>query len=321
MTYITNISGNILTDGFVLSAGFTLNDDASNPVVVFSENGELDFYQNKLIRADSPTNGVKNILGLNAVDSAVNYLQIDSSVTGSSVLVKSVGTDTNIDLTLEGKGIGSVKTTGELVVGSVLHLPVTGAIWSTTASSGDKISAALLANDDAVNYVKLTSEATGVGATLATAGSDTDINLTIAPKGAGAIVTTAPIMLEEAGGNGLNSKEIAYVQTSDATVTDIYTLDLAEGEIVSIEVDVVANVDSTGANRAQYKLTGLFYRNTSGNVTQQGSTTSISTIESDSDWDCDLVADTGNQTVDVRVTGKAATTVNWLATIKFTILA
>jgi hypothetical protein len=248
MTFITNISGYILTDGFVLAAGFTLNDATSNPSFMFNATGELDLYQNALIRADSPTTGIKSVLALSSDDDAVNYLEIFNGATASNVGIAATGDDTNIDIAFEPKGTGIVRV--------VSGLQATDALKTLDASSG-----------------------------------------------------------------GIHSREMASATTTDATVTDLFTLALVEGDIVSIEIDVVGNVDSTGANRAQYKLTGLFYRNTAGNVTQQGSTTSISTIESDSDWDCDLVADTGNQTIDVRVTGKAATTINWLATIKYTKLS
>jgi len=202
MTYITNISGYTLTDGYVLPAGFVLNDNSTNPAFKFNENGELDFYQNSLLRSDSPSDGVKNVLGLVSVDSAVNYLEINSSITGDNPNIKSIGDDTNISINLIAKGSGGIQTP---------------------------------------NYIG---------------------------------------QLESTSG-GTSVKKLSYTQTTDATVTDLYSLVMSEGSVVSIEIDVVANENATGADRAHYKLTGLFYRNSGGNVTQQGSTTSISTIESE----------------------------------------
>ncbi len=108
----------------------------------------------------------------------------------------------------------------------------------------------------------------------------------------------------------------ATVQTTDATVTDISTIPVAEGDEVSVEVTILGQ-QSDNSNRALYHLFGLFYRNSGGNVTQQGDTYALPDIESDTDWEGDLVADTGNQTIDIRVTGKAATTINWRAEIKY----
>ena len=127
--------------------------------------------------------------------------------------------------------------------------------------------------------------------------------------------------LDEENGNlivgiKVNGRRDRYLQTTDATVTDIDSLAVAEGEMFKVETEVVGR-KSDGTDRAMYHLEGLFYRNTGGNVTQEGSTTSITTIESDATWNCALVADTGNQTIDVQVTGKAATTVNWNSTLKY----
>ena len=110
--------------------------------------------------------------------------------------------------------------------------------------------------------------------------------------------------------------QVRTVQTTGATVTDLATIAVAQGDVFAVEVDVIGR-KSDGTDRAMYKLTGLFYRNSGGNVTQQGSTVSLTTIESNASWDCTLNADTSNQTIDVRVTGVAATTINWKAVVRY----
>ena len=107
-----------------------------------------------------------------------------------------------------------------------------------------------------------------------------------------------------------------YIQTTDATVTDIATIDVEEGDVFEVQVKVLGR-KSDGTDRALYNLEGLFYRNTAGNVTQEGAISSITTIESDINWNCNLVADTVNQTIDIQVTGVAATTINWKAMVKY----
>lgn len=111
----------------------------------------------------------------------------------------------------------------------------------------------------------------------------------------------------------------AYATTSDATVTDIETLSVAEGDVYKVSAEVTGRKDD-GTDRAVYHLEGLFYRNTGGNVTQEGPTATVMTRESDNTWNCTLNADAGNQTIDVRVTGKAATTVDWKAVVKYILL-
>lgn len=108
------------------------------------------------------------------------------------------------------------------------------------------------------------------------------------------------------------------IQTTDATVTDIVEIPLAEGKVISVDVDVIGR-KSDGTDRAGYRITGTLYRNTSGNVILEGQT-SYGSHESSAAWDVDIAADTTEQAVDVRVTGVAATTINWDAVVRYRIV-
>lgn len=104
-------------------------------------------------------------------------------------------------------------------------------------------------------------------------------------------------------------RRVETIQTTDANPTTIASIAVAEGEAWFVEARIVGR-ESDGSNRAIYTLRGLFYRNTSGNVTQQGSTDKTPVpIESNAAWDADLVANTGTQAIDIKVTG--ANTVDW----------
>lgn len=109
-------------------------------------------------------------------------------------------------------------------------------------------------------------------------------------------------------GVGVGSED--SVQTTDATETEIIEMDAAEDAAYHVEAIVVAK-KSDGTQRAVFKISGLFYRATGGNVTQQGNTQALSIIRSDSDWLADFNANTSAQTIEVKVTGKAATTIDW----------
>ena len=111
-------------------------------------------------------------------------------------------------------------------------------------------------------------------------------------------------------------QKIELLQTINATPTDIATVAVSEGEAYYVEAKIVGR-KSDGTERAIYKLIGSFYRNTAGNVTKEGITQKIPLIESNSAWDANLVADTGNQTVDVRVTGEAAANVDWKCALEY----
>jgi len=102
--------------------------------------------------------------------------------------------------------------------------------------------------------------------------------------------------------------------TSDAAPVDLDAIAIAEAEVVNVEVNVIAR-RADGLQRAVYHLEGVFYRNVAGDVTQQGNTASLFIRRSTSAYDVNLEADTVAQTVDVRVTGVAATTIKWEARI------
>lgn len=107
------------------------------------------------------------------------------------------------------------------------------------------------------------------------------------------------------------------VQTTNDTPADIDAIPVVEARVVDVEVVVIAR-KADGTERGVYHLEGVFYRNTGGDVTQQGNTASLLIRRSTSALGVDIVPDTGNQTVDVRVTGLAATTVKWEARVILT---
>ena len=121
------------------------------------------------------------------------------------------------------------------------------------------------------------------------------------------------------GGTGLHERaSTGAVTTTDATETDIATIPVAEGETVSVDVTITAR-RSTGAEHGKWQLSGLFYRNSGGNVTIEGIVQDVATHQSAaSSAAVDMVADTSNQTIDIRVTGEAAKTINWTAKVNYT---
>lgn len=104
------------------------------------------------------------------------------------------------------------------------------------------------------------------------------------------------------------------VQTTDATITDLLTIAVAQGEAYMVEAMVVAR-KTDGTQFGAWKIVGLFHRNSASNVTQDGLTSVLMGEVSDT-YSCEFAADTGNQTIDLRVTGKAATTINWSGSCK-----
>lgn len=76
-------------------------------------------------------------LGLNNGGTS-NWVQVSGNVSGASPVIQPVGTDTNIDLTLSGKGTGGVKlgvftANTDLLTADMTQLPYTG--WITVKDS------------------------------------------------------------------------------------------------------------------------------------------------------------------------------------------
>jgi len=121
------------------------------------------------------------------------------------------------------------------------------------------------------------------------------------------------------GGTGLHeNSRSAEVTTTNATATDAITVSLGEGQAMHIEASAIAR--GSGGDNGSYHVGALFYRAAAGNVTREGpSTLKDSHFTATANWDFDILADTTNQTVDVRVTGEAGITVKWTVIANYTI--
>jgi hypothetical protein len=105
-------------------------------------------------------------LRITNTDSAVNYVQVTGSITGSPVAISAQGSDSNIRMNLFSKGTESIDI---LTNGGAVRQ----ARFTNTAST--------------VNWVQMTGSATGFGAVIRAAGSDTNIPLVVQPQGTGAL--------------------------------------------------------------------------------------------------------------------------------------
>lgn len=100
--------------------------------------------------------------------------------------------------------------------------------------------------------------------------------------------------------------------TTDATATNTAVLAIPDLSAVSYRTKVLAR-SSTGADRATYDKEMLAYRN-GGGATVQGAAVTFMEVESNAAWDA-VTYVTGNF-VATRITGAAATTINWVTNIK-----
>ena len=101
-------------------------------------------------------------LEFSATTNAVNYLTMANSATGNALTISIDGPNPN-SLEVNAKGSGNLLFNGEDTLNE------TGYSFTTTAS--------------AVNHIKSTASATGNDLKLEAAGDDTNVGITVTPKG------------------------------------------------------------------------------------------------------------------------------------------
>lgn len=178
------------------------------------------------------TNG-NNLLLLTATSSAVNGLTLANAATGFAPTLSATGTDTNVTFWLRGKGSGSV----------------------VMADGSSQKGLEVATNGTAVNNLLITGRATGVAPTLDAAGSDTDIDILVRPKGAGAIKTTGPIAI---GLGGTTPVTVANpTLNASNTANGAVQLNVQnQSSGTSASSDLVATAD-TGSDTTNYVDLGI----------------------------------------------------------------
>lgn len=114
----------------------------------------------------------------------------------------------------------------------------------------------------------------------------------------------------------LDAGDVQTVSTTDATETSIGTYTTADDYVYHVEAEVLGTVNG-GGNAATYKLIASF-KNDSGTLSQIGSTTTVHSAEDAAGWDATI--DSSGTDIRVRVTGVAATNIDWRADTKIKVL-
>lgn len=100
--------------------------------------------------------------------------------------------------------------------------------------------------------------------------------------------------------------------TTDATVTAIHSIPVAEGEAITVRAVVTGRIANLSA-AAGAVISATFRRAAAGNVTLVGAVQGATQEDSAGTPAITLAANTGAQTVELRVTGIAAETWTWEA--------
>lgn len=104
------------------------------------------------------------------------------------------------------------------------------------------------------------------------------------------------------------------VQTSDATVTTVASFAMSDETSCAFDVIVTASRQTNVTKCGRWKRSALYSRTSAGAPTLIGAIETGTDEETDAAWDVTL--DVSSNTVRVRVTGAAATALNWTCELR-----
>ncbi len=231
------------------------------------------------------------------------------TLTGATISGAS-NTITNVPISTGVSGLGTgVATFLATPTGANLATALTTALPATKGGTGltslGTNVATFLGTPSSSNLIAAITDETGTGALV----------FGTSPTISAPTISSTPVLSGASASTSNNAKGTCVdinpvnVQTTDATVTTLDSFTIASGSAVVVSW-LVSAIQSTSANAAGYSVAACF-RNNAGTVTQSGTTTVTVIGESDSAWDC--TADNSTTTIRLRVTGKAATTIQWTA--------
>ena len=160
-----------------------------------------------------------------ATASAVNEVTVTNAATGGNASIAATGDDTNIKLSLAGKGTGTV------LLGSNLSMNTKSIV---DANGNELITFTETAS--AVNNVRIENNATGSPPVIVAAGDDTNIDLWVASKGTGPIVLVCPslVLYNNASIADANTNELIKFSATASAVNEVTVTNAATGNAPQI---------------------------------------------------------------------------------------
>jgi hypothetical protein len=217
------------------------------------------------------------------------------AATGIVTLAGDSGTATGSTVTIAG---------GSNITTSATSATVTVDLDNSITLSGDVTALNLKTSTAATNI-------TINGNSITAGGSDTNVDLNFVTKGSGG--WTYDGIAAGWASSQWNMRQ-SSVQTTDATVTTLVSIALAEGEMVIINDTINGfQSDFTDAVGATVSITA--YRPTGGNVTQIGE--EIINLNSTSTSSVTAGVNVGTQSVIIQINGVLAETWNWVSTHQY----
>jgi hypothetical protein len=137
-------------------------DSSSGVGAIYNGAGSLFFNTNATVGVGTGVNQFR----VAPTASAVNYVQVTGAATAQQPTLSAQGSDTNVGLILTTKGVSSLQ----------FRTNNTSNVQAFVAHTGSS-----------VNYVQMTGSVTGASPSYAVAGSDTNVDLALTPKGTGKV--------------------------------------------------------------------------------------------------------------------------------------
>lgn len=293
--YSTTVTGNAVTCS-VTSEGTGIrsqNDDViitGNTVEGFDVgiNSQTDGYDNNVISNNS-VYGFGSI-GINLIQSGNNITCTGNSIqnSGSGTGIRMASSLAASNYNISNNSIYNIST-GILVdnVNTVNNVSITGNVIDTITTRAITFDTC---NNIAIKNNLIRNQTANVTQTVWQTGDCG--NFDIADNGFVTMQTTGT-------GSAANNLQIFNVSSDDA-------------EAIVVEVKCTGR-KTDGTDHATYHISGL-YSLESGTLTQIGSTQKIFEIESDATWN-DTALLTSSNDILIRLGGKAATTIDWVASV------
>lgn len=159
------------------------------------------------------TNG-NEAIKVGTTASAVNEITVTNAATGNGPSIAATGGDTNIPVTLSGKG------TGKVVLGQATSTEVQLiADQPLTDASGNEL-VKFSKTASAVNEITVANAATGGAPIISATGGDTNIPLRLTPKGTGDVQFT----------DGTDATKIVALEVSGLTTATTRTLTMGDAD-------------------------------------------------------------------------------------------
>jgi hypothetical protein len=243
---------------------------AAAPSYTFTGRTDVGLYSSAAHTLDLTANGTRQV-SIIGTALAVDYLTITGgATTTNTVTITTAGTDTNISLTLTPKGTGALlNAVGAVATPSYAFTGDAGSgMWQSAASTLDFSTTGVRSFQitdtlSGVNWVSVTGGATGTGLTTGVGftanGTDTNIDVTVTPKGTGSLAvrgaTTAGSLVLWNQANSFQSIFVGGNVGSNIT----WTLPAADATPPAGATTTSIALSSNASGALSFSLTGSNY--------------------------------------------------------------